>query len=454
MATNMNTNENKISHKDLSYKLQGLFFDIRNDLGSGHKESIYQKALEKELTGVGIKFTREPPIKIYSKKGEFLGLYRPDFLVEDKIVIELKAVEHISRQENARVYDYLRNSKYELAYLVNFASFKLYVKRIIFTNNKKPWLQITPFRCYSWIILFVAISVLLVALSGVKTASAASFYFTSSATQVSINQTFKVDLFVDTENEQINAMGGQIVFPSGLLELQEVREGNSIISMWLEKPRNSELVFSGIIPGGYRDKNGLILSLIFKSVTEGQGAVSVHNGKVFLNDGQGSETQTKSIDFPFVAIRDSIREDSWVSPKDTERPESFMPEIAKDATLFDGKWFVVFATQDKASGVDHYEVREIRQWTRFENSLLFVKYFRRYSWAVAESPHVLRDQELRSFLFVKAVDKVGNERIIKIAPRNPLAWYENYENWIMIMIVIISIYFIRRTLWKKLLTHE
>lgn len=132
-----NGNENKILYKDLSYKLQGLFFDIRNDLGSGHKESIYQKALEKELIRAEIKFIKEPSIKIYSKKGEFLGIYRPDFLVEDKIIVELKAIFHISRQELARVYDYLRNSKYELAYLVNFASTKLYVKRVLFTNDRK-----------------------------------------------------------------------------------------------------------------------------------------------------------------------------------------------------------------------------------------------------------------------------------------------------------------------------
>ena len=135
--TNNNEDKEKIMYKDLSYKLQGLLFDIRNDLGSGHKESIYQKALEKELTGAGIKFTREPAIKIYSQKGEFLGLYRPDFLVEDKIVVELKAVEHISRQETTRVYDYLRNSKYELAYFVNFASPRLFIKRLIFTNDRK-----------------------------------------------------------------------------------------------------------------------------------------------------------------------------------------------------------------------------------------------------------------------------------------------------------------------------
>ena len=131
----------KILYKGLSYKLQGLFFAIRNDLGSGHKESIYQKALEKALINAGIKSTKEPAIKIYSNKGEFLGLYRPDFLIEDKIIIELKATPHISREESVRTYDYLRNSVYELAYLVNFASRRLYIRRYLFTNDRKLWIK-------------------------------------------------------------------------------------------------------------------------------------------------------------------------------------------------------------------------------------------------------------------------------------------------------------------------
>lgn len=131
----------KILYKDLSYKLQGIFFDIRNDLGSGHKESIYQKDLENKLIKLGIKFNREPAIKIFSSQGDFLGLYRPDFLVEDKIIIELKAKQYLIRDELARIYDYLRNSKYELAYLVNFASSRLYFRRFIFTNDRKLWIK-------------------------------------------------------------------------------------------------------------------------------------------------------------------------------------------------------------------------------------------------------------------------------------------------------------------------
>lgn len=162
----MNSNENRILYKDLSYKLQGLFFDIQNDLGSGHKESIYQKALEKVLIGAEIKFTKEPSIKIYSKKDEFLGLYRPDFLVEDKIIIELKAIKNIPREELVRVYDYLRNSEYELAYLVNFSSPRIYIKRYIFTNDRKEWFK----KTIKNLLIFVAIGYFFVAISGVRAA--------------------------------------------------------------------------------------------------------------------------------------------------------------------------------------------------------------------------------------------------------------------------------------------
>jgi GxxExxY protein len=146
MTININNKNNvrkAILYKDLSFKLQGIFFAIRNELGSGYKEKIYQKALENYLRKARLNFQKEFPIKVYSSTGEFLGLYKPDFLVEDKIIIEIKAKRFLSKQEVAIVYDYLRNSKYEVAYLVNFGSKRFYFKRLIFTNDLKKWIKNT-----------------------------------------------------------------------------------------------------------------------------------------------------------------------------------------------------------------------------------------------------------------------------------------------------------------------
>ncbi|MDP3764758.1 MAG: GxxExxY protein [bacterium] len=135
----MDTNKHeKLLYKELSYQVQGAAIEVRKDFGSGHKESIYQNAFAEELKARKVKFEKEKAIKIYSPKTKnFIGLYRPDFIVEDKILIELKAVNKIPKMFIDQLYDYLRNSQYELGYFINFASPRLYIKRIIYTNDRK-----------------------------------------------------------------------------------------------------------------------------------------------------------------------------------------------------------------------------------------------------------------------------------------------------------------------------
>lgn len=129
-------------HKDLSYKIQGVAFEIRKDFGLSHKERIYQRAFEEELKRRNIFYEREKAIKIYSPKdGKFIGLYRPDFIIDKKIIVEIKTYKFVPKDEMRKIYDYLRNSEYELGYLINFASPKLYIKRIIFTNDRKNRLK-------------------------------------------------------------------------------------------------------------------------------------------------------------------------------------------------------------------------------------------------------------------------------------------------------------------------
>lgn len=465
-----NNNENKILYKNLSYKIQGLIFDIRNDLGSGHKESIYQKALEKELTRVRIKFVKEPSIKIYSKKGEFLGLYRPDFLIENKIIVELKAVEYISKQETARVYDYLRNSEYELAYLVNFASPKLYIKRLIFTNDRKYNQRMATnqktngnrsteirrhsfsIRSYSWIILFVAISLIFVAISGLP-ASAAELILESPIKEFGVNQQFEVDLMLDPEAEDINAVSGKIVFSNDFLELKSINEGDSIINLWVLRPKISDsgVSFSGIISGGFKGvlspyyqggKPGKIISLFFSAKTAGQGIIEIKDAEVLLNDGKATKAPLKVSNFSF-AVRE-IYEQTQIETKkpelDKKPPAEFELKIIKDQNLFNGKYALIWLAEDKGSGIAAYAIHESR---RMEKRIATNK------WIEAESPYLLKDQKLRSYIYVKAADRAGNERIAMLPPPNPMKWYENYIVLGIILLTIIAGYIIRKILWKK-----
>ena len=128
----------QLLHKELSYEIQGAAIEVRKNFGPGHKEKIYQNAYKEELELRKILFDKEKGIDIISPKtGKKMGIYRPDFIVDSKIIVELKAQYPCSQIMIDQLYDYLRNSKYELGYFINFATPQLFVKRIIYTNDRK-----------------------------------------------------------------------------------------------------------------------------------------------------------------------------------------------------------------------------------------------------------------------------------------------------------------------------
>jgi len=140
----MNTNAGSVDllHKNLCYEIQGCIYNVANKYGKGLKEIIYQKALEEELTLKGIKFESQKRISIYSvETGKVLWTYVPDLIVEDVVVIELKATLFPIQQDLQQQLSYLKASKYEVGYLVNFSTAKLYIKRSIYTNDRKPFLS-------------------------------------------------------------------------------------------------------------------------------------------------------------------------------------------------------------------------------------------------------------------------------------------------------------------------
>ncbi len=130
--------EDKILFKDLSYKVQGILIKTRKIYGPGHKEKVYCNIIEEFLVASNIKYKREASFNIISKlTGRKLGVYRPDFVIENKIILEIKAVDIIPKNFIDQIYSYLKVSDFELGIFVNFRSLKLYIKRIILTNERK-----------------------------------------------------------------------------------------------------------------------------------------------------------------------------------------------------------------------------------------------------------------------------------------------------------------------------
>jgi GxxExxY protein len=125
-------------YEDLSYQIRGVAYDVRKHYGPGHKEVLYQRAFDEEMNLRKIKYVREKPIKIYSPMtGKIIGSYQPDFIVDDKIIVELKALEKIPRKMIDQIYSYLRNSIYQLGFFINYGPDGVDIKRIIYTNDRK-----------------------------------------------------------------------------------------------------------------------------------------------------------------------------------------------------------------------------------------------------------------------------------------------------------------------------
>ena len=117
-------------YEELTYKLRGIFFSIHNALGPGHKESVYQNALGEALLKNGIPFEREKSIDILFENKK-IGTYRPDFIIDKKILIELKALPFLGKLQQKQIWHYLQGSEYKLALLINFGAAKVDIKRVV-----------------------------------------------------------------------------------------------------------------------------------------------------------------------------------------------------------------------------------------------------------------------------------------------------------------------------------
>jgi GxxExxY protein len=117
-----------VLYPELSYALQGAFYEVYNVLGPGFREETYRQALMQELRLRGIPFDTEKYYDIPYKSG-IADRYRADFVVDDKIIVELKAVVSMPPAFEAYLLSYLRASKLRVGYLVNFGAARLQTER-------------------------------------------------------------------------------------------------------------------------------------------------------------------------------------------------------------------------------------------------------------------------------------------------------------------------------------
>lgn len=156
---------------------------------------------------------------------------------------------------------------------------------------------------------------------------------------------------------------------------------------------------------------------------------NLEDGIYYFHLKQGAEKEEgKTVWGPKITFRAMI---------DGTAPEPFKPEIGRDPSIFEGKYFLSFSASDETSDIDHYEISEMKGNKE------------KIEWKTGKSPYLLKDQTLRSKILVKVVDRAGNERIVEIQPTKRTDW-QQISNWGLLVLATIGLIGILLAVFKKL----
>lgn len=128
-------------HKDLTEKIIQAFYTVYNTLGYGFLEKVYENALAIELPGLGLNVIQQAPIVVYYKELA-VGNYDADLLVENLVIVELKATRTLAPEHEAQLLNYLKATPYEVGLLLNFGP-QPQIKRKTYDNERKGKLSWT-----------------------------------------------------------------------------------------------------------------------------------------------------------------------------------------------------------------------------------------------------------------------------------------------------------------------
>jgi len=276
----------------------------------------------------------------------------------------------------------------------------------------------------------------------------AVLYLEPSEGEFQKGDTFIVEVKIDTEKECINVVEVELKFSSEVLKAIDFSQGSSILTLWPKVPEINQasglVSFAGGIPGGYCGEilgdpgpSHLLGRIVLRAIQQGEAKLEfLDSSRVLLNDGLGTPAKLKTQGAVFTILSESFDytqgKDEWQEElkKDTIPPEIFEIEIHQDPNIFENKYFIIFSTIDKQTGLSHFEVKKGEG-----------------NWQQEESPYLLEDQSLKSIIKVKAVDKAGNERIAEYIPevsKKAFFW------WIVVVILVGAIAIIAIIwIWKK-----
>ncbi len=240
--------------------------------------------------------------------------------------------------------------------------------------------------------------------------NAAIFSVESIVSEVGVGQQFEVRVVLDAQQDLIQSIEGVIVIPS-VLEVITINTERTIVDFWLQEPQldsRSRISFSGIHTDGFIGSQGLVFTLIVESIGQGLVDVDLQDVQAVLVGDSGAQAMIEIQPLTIRSTVDTPLKDFVSTQDDSMPPRPFVPLLAYDPLLHDGKTFVVFSTHDDESGVDYYEVLESSAGEDDPGT---------GNWVRATSPYVLQNQSSEVVVYVRATDKAGNVTIGNTDPK-------------------------------------
>ncbi len=236
-----------------------------------------------------------------------------------------------------------------------------------------------------------------IALSGFVTpllTHAMSIYVEMPEKALRVGNTTFLDVMVDTEDTEINAIEGTVTFEDPRF-ITTISTGGSIFTLWPRRPSvdADRISFTGGTISGVFGNALKLFTIVVTPTT--QDLVSINFGGVtaYLNDGKGTPVSLSgsSLEIPVFPIGNSENELATQISTDITPPQEFLVELGRDPSVYDGKYFISFFASDSESGINRYEV--------IENDYPMVR---------SGNAYVLQDQSLHGTVEVRAVDNAGN----------------------------------------------
>jgi GxxExxY protein len=131
----MLTDQRQFKHRELTQKIIGVFYEVYNELGHGFLESVYENAMTLALREAGFDARQQAPIIVRFRE-QVVGDFRADLLVENAVIVEIKAAKALECAHEAQLLNYLRATEIEVGMLMNFGP-KPEFKRLAFDNHRK-----------------------------------------------------------------------------------------------------------------------------------------------------------------------------------------------------------------------------------------------------------------------------------------------------------------------------